>query len=108
MSRLAWRVAWQRQQYDRDLGLTRDLATQTPNSRDQIWNALLLFARFQNLSEAQKHSDQGKALLSEVETLYRTAIDQDPENPSVWLVYVVHLARLWHIEEAEAVIREAR
>lgn len=107
LARLAWRVAWQRQQYDEALGLAEELASTSQDFRDKIMNAQMLYAKYRLLPLDERTAAPADALLVEAEELFRGAIDMAPEHPSVWLSYIVHLARVGRTNDAKQAIVDA-
>ncbi|MEX2285995.1 MAG: tetratricopeptide repeat protein [Planctomycetaceae bacterium] len=93
LARVAWQVAWERQQFDRALGLAGSVAANSQNYRDLIWLSQLRFAR------GMRGDDVEKPL--------REAIAAAPESTETWFALVAFLARVGRVEDAEATIEKA-
>jgi cellulose synthase operon protein C len=93
LARMAWQVAWQRQQYDEAIGLASEVAESSENFRDMIWLSHLRFAR----------GERGES----VEKPLRNAVEQFPEEPTVWIALVSYLERVGRRRDAEAAIHSA-
>ena len=99
-------IAWQQEHFERAISVARDRSHASADPQDVIWRARLLIAWHYKLL-AEGRADEAKPLVDEADKLYREAIEADRDSPTIWLAYVVHLARLTEISRAEAVIREA-
>jgi cellulose synthase operon protein C len=93
LSRLASRVAMQRQQIGDALGFVRQVDPEKRSSADLIWEAWLQFS-------------QGKRGL-EVEEPLRQAVKQTPESPQAWFALVSYLVRVDRLRDAGEVVAEA-
>lgn len=93
LARMAWAVAWQRNQVDRAIALADDVADQSEDFRDQIWLSELRFARGRRGVEVEEPLEE--------------AIRRAPEAPEPWFAKVAYLTRIGRIEAAEATIQTA-
>ena len=93
LARMAWVVAWQRNQFDRAIGMAGTAAGTSNNFQDQIWLSELRFARGQRGSEVEQPLDE--------------AIRQAPSAPEPWFAKVIYLLRVSRIDDAEATIEHA-
>jgi tetratricopeptide (TPR) repeat protein len=78
------------------------------NYRDKVVRALLRFSEYQGLSAARQQAQEGQAILTEVEQLYREAVQLAPDDPEPWVHFVTFYARSDRPEKAEEVIQEAQ
>ncbi|MCA9050233.1 MAG: tetratricopeptide repeat protein, partial [Planctomycetaceae bacterium] len=93
LARLAWRIAWHREQFDRAIELADKVATGDEDYRDYIWLAELRFAR----------GMRGDDIL----TPLNKAVEVAPEAPQAWFALTAFLARVGRVDEAAAVIARA-
>ena len=93
LARMAWSVAWQRNQLDRALELAVDVADGSEDFRDQIWLSELRFARGRRGAEVEEPLEE--------------AIRLAPTAPEPWFAKVAYLTRIGRVETAEATIQTA-
>ena len=93
LARLAWSVAWQRNEMDRAIALADDVADSSEDFRDQIWLSELRFARGRRGVEVEEPLEE--------------AIRRAPTAPEPWFAKVAYLTRIGRIEAAEATIQTA-
>jgi len=93
LARMAWAIAWQRNQMDRAIELADDVADDSEDFRDQIWLSELRFARGRRGAEVEEPLEE--------------AIRRAPTAPEPWFAKVAYLTRIGRIETAEATILEA-
>ncbi len=108
LARLAWQVAWQRQQFDDALSLARTVYAGTGDYRDKIWNGHLLWARYQMLPPDQQKNDASTKMLKDARELYKGAVEVASDQPSAWFAYIFHLVEVNDLTEAEAALESAR
>ena len=93
LARLSWQIAWEREQYDRALGVAGEIAEDTDDYRDLIW-----------LSRLRSSRGQEGATIEEP---LRRAVALAPDVSETWIALVSYLSRNERVQEAEVVIREA-
>lgn len=95
LARLAWRVSWNRQQYDQALGVVRKLTESSRSAEDHIALALMQFVQGGQNAEIE-------------ELLRKAAYELSPEEAESWSALVGYLARTGQWEKAETAIADAR
>lgn len=95
LARLAWKVTWNRHEFDRAIGMARQLTAESESAEDHIALALLQFARGQ-------YGQETEALLR------KAAWDLAPQTTPPWVALVGYYARLKRWPEAEDAIAAAR
>ncbi|WLD12335.1 tetratricopeptide repeat protein [Planctellipticum variicoloris] len=94
LARLAWKVTWNRHEFDRAIGMARKLTAESESAEDYITLALLQFARGQ-------HGPETEALLR------KAAWDLAPQTTPPWVALVGYYARLQRWSDAEVAIAAA-
>ncbi len=95
LARLAWKVTWNRHEFDRAIGMARRLTAESESADDHIALALLQFARGQ-------HGPETEALLR------KAAWELAPQTTPPWVATVGYYARLKRWSDAEAAIAAAQ
>ncbi len=93
LARMAWAVAWQRNQEDRAIDLAGRVAENSEEFQDQIWLSELRFARGKRGAEVEEPLEE--------------AIRRAPTAPEPWFAKVAYLTRVGQIDAAEATIQTA-
>lgn len=95
LARLAWRVSWNRQQYDEALGVVRRLAESSQSAEDYIDLAFIQFA-------------QGGARVEVEQSLRKAAYELSPDSAETWSALVAYYARTQQWTAAESAVADAR